>query len=378
MPRGLRKGQAAAANLKELANYLHLSPGTISVVLNGVPRAREIPQKTQERIFAAAEKLNYRPSHVARTLKKKRGFMVGILAPEVSEGYGALLLNAMGEHLIRHGYFYLVATHSRKPDLLREYPKMLMERSVEGFIVIDTALERPLPLPTVAISGHARLPNVSNVILDHDLAATLVLEHLFGLGHRRILFMKGQPFSADSAERWRATRQAAVRLGIKVLPELTLQLTMDTFSPRVGYPVMREFLKRKTEFTALVAYNDFSAIGAIRSLREAGLRVPEDVSVIGFDDVNSAAYQNPSLTTVRQPWEKMAQIAAETLLARLNGKRVPREILIAPQLIVRESTGQCPGHSSSSATSVFGTRSRSAPAFNTGNPLPSEKKEFNP
>lgn len=341
MSRRVGKMQSAV-NLKRLAEYLHLTPGTVSVVLNGVPRAQEIPQKTQERIFAAARKLNYRPSHVARTLKNKRSFMIGILAPEVSEGYGALLLNAIGEYLIRHGYFYIVATHSRRPDLLEEYPRMLMERSVEGFIAIDTALANPLPLPAVAISGHTKLPKLTNVILDHDLAAQLALQHLVQLGHRRILFMKGQPFSADAADRWRATLLAASKLGIKVLPELTLQLTMDGFSPEVGYPVMRQFLKKKADFTALVAYNDFSAIGAVRSLREAGFRIPEDVSVVGFDDVNSAAYQNPSLTTIRQPWVKMAHAAAQTLLDRLSGKRVPKEILVEPELVVRESTGPSP------------------------------------
>src|SRR5215472_4467787 len=353
-PMSRRVGKAKAVpvvNLKYLADYLHLTPGTVSVVLNGVPRATEIPQKTQDRIFAAARKLNYRPNHVARTLKRKRSLNVGILAPEISEGYGALLLNAMGEYLMRHGYFYLVATHRRRPDLMEEYPRILMERSVEGFIVIDTALKNPLPLPAVVISGHTRLPNVTNVILDHDLAATLVLRHLAGLGHRRIAFMKGQPFSADSAERWRAYQPAATCLGLKVFPELTLQLTINTFSPEVGYPIMQQFLKKQKEFTALVAYNDFSAMGAIRSLREAGFRIPEDVSVVGFDDVNSAAYQNPSLTTIRQPWEKMAHIAAQTLLDRLNDKRIPREILVEPELVVRESTGPCSNHYDSSPKS---------------------------
>jgi LacI family transcriptional regulator len=151
--------------------------------------------------------------------------------------------------------------------------------------------------------------------------------------------MKGQPFSADSEDRWRAIQQAALRLGIRILPELTLQLTMDTFSPVVAYPVMQEFLKKKKEFTAIFAYNDFSAIGAIRSLREAGLRIPEDVSVVGFDDVNSAAFQNPSLTTIRQPLQKMGEIAAQTLLDRLKGREVPKEVQVEPELIVRESTG---------------------------------------
>lgn len=329
------------ASLKGLADYLGLSPGTISVVLNGVPRASEIPQKTQERIFAAAKKLNYRPNHTARTLKNKRSFTIGILAPEISEGYGALLLNAIGEYLIGHGYFYFVATHGRRADLLEEYSRILVERAVEGFIVIDTALEKPLALPAIAISGHTKLSGLTNVVLDHDVAARLAMDHLIQLGHRKIAFMKGQPFSADSAERWRSIQQAAKASGIQTSDEWTFQLTTPGFSPEVSYPLVQQFLKRKKDFTALFAYNDFSAIGAVRALRDGGLRVPEDVSVIGFDDVNSAAYQNPSLTTVRQPLKKMAEIAAQTLLDRLQHKRVPREILVEPELVVRESTGPC-------------------------------------
>lgn len=340
-PKRADKATVPVTSLKRLSEYLNLSPGTVSVVLNGVPRASEIPQKTQERIFAAAKKLNYRPNHAARILKNKRSFTIGILAPEISEGYGALLLNAIGEYLIGHGYFYLVATHGRRADLLEEYARILVERSVEGFIVIDTALEKPLPLPAVAISGHTKMAGLTNVVLDHDVAAKLAIDHLAGLGHKRIAFMKGQTFSSDSAERWRAIQQAAIQHGIPASDDWTFRLTMPGFSPEVSYPVVQQFLKKKKEFTALFAYNDFSAIGAVRCLRDAGFRVPEDVSVVGFDDVNSAAYQNPSLTTVRQPWKKMAQIAAKTLLDRLNHKRVLEEILVEPELIVRESTGPC-------------------------------------
>jgi DNA-binding LacI/PurR family transcriptional regulator len=327
-------------SLKVLAEYLQLSPATISVVLNGSPTANDIPEKTQQRIFAAAQKFNYRPNYIARSLRNKRSFTVAILAPELSEGYGALLLNAMDEALLQEGYFYFVATHRRRPDLLQEYPRMLMERSVEGFLVIDTALPEPLPLPTVTVSGHMKLPGITNVILDHRKAADLGLRHLLELGHERIAFMRGQSFSSDSEDRWTAIRQVAAKLGIKIQPELTIQLSMNTFSPMMGYPVMQELLTRTKDFTAVFAYNDFSAIGAIRALREAGLRVPEDVSVVGFDDINSAAFQNPGLTTIRQPLEKIGSIAAKALLQRLEGASVAGEILVQPELIVREST--CP------------------------------------
>src|SRR5215471_7367751 len=122
---------------------------------------------------------------------------------------GALLLNGIDDYLLQEGYFYFIASHRRRPDLLDEYPKMLMERSVEGFIVIDTLLKKSLPLPTVNIAGHTKLPGVTNLVLDHRLAARLALEHLARLGHRKIAFIKGQPFSSDSRVRWDARAQVS-------------------------------------------------------------------------------------------------------------------------------------------------------------------------
>ena len=128
-----------------------------------------------------------------------------------------------------------------------------------------------------------------------------------------------------------------MRIGIR--PELTVQLENDSFSPMVGYPLVRELLARTTDFTALYAYNDLSAIGAIRAIRERGLRVPEDISVVGFDDIHSAAFQNPSLTTIRQPLREMGMRAARILVDRLRGKEDPGRVSVKPELIVRESTG---------------------------------------
>ena len=324
--------------LKDLARYLGLSTATISTVLNGAPAAGEIPAATQQRILAAAEKFNYRPNAMARSLRGMRSHTVGVLVPEISEGYGALVLGAVGDYLLSKGYFFFVATHRRKPELLDEYPHLLRQRSVEGFIVIDTALEKPLPLPTVVISGHRSHPGITNIVLNHDQAAYLALEHLVQLGHERIAFIKGQPFSSDSETRWKSIERAAESLGLAVQDELVVQLEIDTFSPYVGYPVVRRLLQRTRDFTALFAYNDLSAIGALRALRDSGLRVPEDVSVIGFDDINSAAFQIPSLTTVRQPLDKMGALAGEILLQRIQGGANPLEVTVEPELIIREST----------------------------------------
>ncbi len=326
-------------SLRTLGDYLDLSPATISLVLNNAPGVKSIPPETRERVLAAAKKFDYRPSFFARSLRRRQSFSIGVLVPELSDGYSTLVMNGIEEVLIEEGYFYLTASHRRKADLIEEYPGLLMERSVEGFVAIDTALQHSLPLPVVAVAGHKPLPGVTRIVLDHRRAAELTLRHLYQLGHRQIAFMRGQPFSSDSDERWRGLMAVARELGLTVHPELVVQLEQNLSSPELGYPVAARLLSQKCPFTAVVSYNDISAIGAIRSFRDHGLRVPEDVSVIGFDDIQAAAFHTPSLTTIRQPLNSMGNTAARILLERIRGGRQsPDEIPIVPELIVREST----------------------------------------
>ena len=280
---------------------------------------------------------------MARSLRQKRSFTIGVIVPEISEGYAALVMSGIEDHLLQEGYFYFVVSHRHRKDLIEEYPFLLQQRAVEGIIAVDTVCNEACMLPVVAISGHKDAPGVTNIVLDHNLAAHLALEHLQRLGHERIAFIKGQDFSSDTETRWRALHVVAHQLGIKVREELTAQLADDSPSPQVGYNVTRKLLERGEIFTALFAFNDISAIGAIQALREFGKRVPEDVSVIGFDDIQSAAYQNPSLTTVRQPLRHMGVIAAETILERINSsssreRSYPKEIVVEPELIVRGTT----------------------------------------
>jgi DNA-binding LacI/PurR family transcriptional regulator len=327
-------------SLKFLADYLGLSPATLSLVMNRSAVADSIPKATQDQIFAAAEKFNYRPNFLARSLRTQRSFTIGVIVPEVSEGYATLVMSGIEEHLLQEGYFYFVASHHHRPDLIDEYPKLLLARAVEGLIAVDTPWHHDLSIPVVTVSGHNAVNKVTNIVLDHRRAADLALEHLFKLGHRRIAFIKGQEFSSDTAARWDAIVQAASRLGLAIHAKLTTQLQGEVPSPDLGYRVTRRLLARHEPFSAIFAFNDISAMGAIRALRESGLRVPEDVSVVGFDDIQSAAYQNPGLTTVRQPLSKMGKIAAETVLRRIarDGMEHPKEITVEAELVVREST----------------------------------------
>ena len=247
----------------------------------------------------------------------------------------------MEESLIEEGYFYLTASHHRKPDLIEEYPRMLMERSVEGFILIDTVLEHRLKLPAVAIAGHREIPGITNVVLDQRRAAELTLRHLYQLGHRKIAFMRGGSHGSDADHRWDCLKAVAKELGIVVRPELTVHLKLLVSRPELGFELACELLNRKVHFTAIVCYDDIAAIGAIRAIRDHGLRVPEDISVVGFNDIQSAAFHNPSITTIRQPLHQMGMIAARTLLQRVRGQAtVPRMLPVLPELVIREST--CP------------------------------------
>ena len=326
-------------SLKLLAEYLNLSPSTISFVLNDSP-GRSIPAATRERVRAAARKFNYQPSMIARKLQGQRIKTVGILLPELGEGYHSQVISGVGELLMREDYFYFTVHHRHRPELLRAYPEILQARGVEGILAIDTRLEAASFLPTVLVAGQTELPGVSNVVLNSRHGAELALGHLHALGHREIVYMRGQPFSADTEARWAATLDVAHNLGLPVREDLTIRLKQDSHSPEIGYPGIKRILARERPFTAVVCFNDVSAMGVIRALHDGGLRVPQDVSVIGYDDIQSACYHVPSITTVRQPLQKMGSIAAEILLQKMSGKETESLVKVEPELIARESTGK--------------------------------------
>ena len=157
------------ASLKTLAEHLGLSPATISVVLNDVP-GRSIPQVTRDRIKAAAKKLNYQPSLLARSLRNRRTHTIGILVPELGEGYHTQVLSGVGDQLVQEGYFYFTAHHRHKPELVEQYARLLVGRGAEGLIFVDTALQHNYPVPAVAVAAHRHIDGVTNVMLDQGKA----------------------------------------------------------------------------------------------------------------------------------------------------------------------------------------------------------------
>jgi len=324
-------------SLKMLAEHLDLSAATVSFVLNNAPN-RSIPEKTRQRVRDAAREFGYQPSHVARSLQGKRTQTIGVLLPELGDGYHSQVLSGAADVLMKEGYFFFTAHHRHRVDLVAEYPGLLNARGVEGLLLIDTHLETPPPCPAVSVAGHTAVPGVANVVLDHERAAELALGHLYRLGHRKIAYMRGQLFSSDSRSRWRSTLHVARSLGLEVPDELVIRLDKDSHSSDLGYLGIQQLLMRRKDFTAVLCFNDVAAIGTVRGLHDAGLRVPNDVSVMGFDDIPAAEYYTPRLTTIRQPLQQMGNVAASLLIKKIAGAKVPEVSRIEPELVIREST----------------------------------------
>src|SRR6516225_6860743 len=232
-----RTSSGQSVSLKSLAEHLGLSQAAVSLVINRAPGARSIPQRTQELIRKAARELNYRPNHLARSLRQQRSYTIGVVVPEISEGYAALVMSGIEDHLLQEGYFYFVVSHRHRDELIEEYPLLLQERAVEGLIAVDTPVMESPHVPMVAVSGHAGVAGVTNIVLNHARAASLALEHLFKLGHRRMAFIKGQAFSSDTAIRWESVRTAAEGLGLTIKDGLVGQLEGESSSPELGYQV---------------------------------------------------------------------------------------------------------------------------------------------
>ncbi len=327
--------------LKDVASSLNLSPTAVSLVLNSAQAADSIPKETQDRIFEAARRLNYRPNYIARSFRAQRTHTIGVLIPELSGGYASMVLSGVEEKLLERDFYYFIGSHRHRQEYIERYSRFFIERCVEGILAIDTPQNSQTFLPVVSISGHDETAGVTNIALDHAEAANLALDHLKNLGHEKIAIIKGQNFSSDTEIRFNSILETARESNLPISEKLVVQLVGDDPSPKPGYDAARRIIEAGEKFTALIAFNDISAIGAIYALREAGLEVPNDVSVIGFDDIYEGRFNNPALTTIRQPLKKMGALGAEHLLEKIisdSPDGFSQTVTVTPELIVRQST----------------------------------------
>jgi LacI family transcriptional regulator len=347
--------KGATVTIRDVAKESGFSSTTVSIVLNNAPLARYIPAVTKKRIEQAAKKLGYRPNLFARSLRSKRSHTVGVMVFDMTDPYCTLVLRGIENTLYQSSYLPILTDVHNERSRFERYLEMLLDRRVEALIVVANWLFVDIDvladlekssIPTAMIGRELRNDSISSVMVDNELGAHAALEHLHALGHRKIAFIRGPKTLADSAPRWKGIRSFAKSSGLELDPRLVLDLpeSRDPISSfEAGYKLTEDLLKQKRPFTALIAFDDMTAFGAIRALAKAGLHVPEHCSVIGFDDVAASSLYTPSLTTVRQPMEVMGTMAVSIVLDGINAVQEKRKVLavhrkVAPELAVREST----------------------------------------
>jgi LacI family transcriptional regulator len=331
------------------------SSATVSIVLNNAPLARYIPDATKARIQRAAAHLGYRPNLFAQSLRNRRSHTVGVMVFDMTDPYCTLVLRGIENCLYQSSFLPILTDVHNDRSRFERYLEMLLDRRIEGLIVIANWLFLDInvladleksKIPSAVIGGELKNEKISSVVVDNYLGAQTALDHLYSLGHRKIAFIRGPKQLFDTQPRWRGVRQLASEKGLKLDPKLIVDLpeSREPYSGfEDGFKLTEELLHRRRPFTAIMAFDDMTAFGAIRALSKAGIKVPEQCSVIGFDDVAPAAFYHPSLTTIRQPMEAMGAAAAnlvvEAINAVLDKKSAPAvHRKVAPELMVREST----------------------------------------
>jgi LacI family transcriptional regulator len=341
--------------IREVAKESGFSSTTVSIVLNNAPLARYIPAPTKKRIEKAAKKLGYRPNLFARSLRSQRSHTVGVMVFDMTDPFCTPVLRGIDNSLYQSSFLPILTDAHNERSRFERYLEMLLDRRVEALIIVANWLFVNIGvladleknnIPTVMIAQELETDSISSVIVDNEFGGRAALEHLYSLGHRQIAFMRGPKTLADSAPRWKGVRTFAKAHSLQLDPELVVDLPESSnpiSSFEAGYQLTETLIKRKRPFTALMAFDDMTAFGAIRAFAKAGLQVPEHCSVIGFDDVATSALYTPSLTTIRQPMEAMGNLAVSIVAEGIESVVEKRPVSVthrkmAPELVVREST----------------------------------------
>jgi LacI family transcriptional regulator len=347
--------QANRVTILDVARKSGFSASTVSIVLNEAPLSRYVAAATKEHIRKTALALGYRPDAFARSLRSRRSHTIGVMIFDISDPFCTLILRGIEKTLHPTEYLPIIMDANNERKQFEGYLAMLIDRRVEGLIVVANWLFAETDLladmekhniPTVVIGRDLTQNCISSVLVDNAAGAYAALDHLYQLGHRKIAFIRGPKSLHDSVNRWRGIEQFTAEHGLALDPKLIRQLP-EMLEANSGFDggveLTAELIRSRRKFTALMAFDDLTALGALRALMQAGVRVPEDCSVIGFDGVPPAAFSTPAITTICQPMEEMGTMGTEWVLRSIekdeeSSSATPVLKLLPPSIVVRDST----------------------------------------
>jgi len=326
--------------IKDVAKKANTSITTVSRVLNDSPHS--VNPRTREKVLKAVRELNYRPNILARGLVKKESRTIGVIVPDISNSYYSEITHGIEDIANKNGYTVIICNTNRLASKALSYIKVLEERRVDGIIfaggtdgkkLLESELKKQ-KTRVILIGNHGI--DFPSVQIDNTDGASKAISYLIEQGHKNIGFIKGPPKSITSRERLNGYKKAMKDNGLPVKEEL---IVSGNFTSQSGYEATRLLLCQKTKPTAVFCVNDQMAIGSIKALRESGYLIPDNISVVGFDDIELASYIRPSLTTVSVPMYRLGQMAMSGLLNIIQEKGVERKVTLQTRLIIRESSG---------------------------------------
>jgi DNA-binding LacI/PurR family transcriptional regulator len=326
-------------SIKDIARLANVSSSTVSRALQNSPL---ISRGTSERIQTIARESGYRASAIARGLVTRRTRTIGVVVTTIADPFVSEVVSGIEQCANDHGYSVFLANSNADPTRETKVVHSFSERRVEGVVVTSSrvgVLYRPLltemRIPIVLVNNQHPGEFVNSVLIDNLQGSTDITNHLIGLGHHRIGYV-GDRFGYQSdTERFAGYRQALESAGHPFIPELVVHGDGKCEGAMAAVDALLNLPKPPT---AIFCYNDMTALGALHQIRVRKLRVPEDISVVGFDDLFIAGYAQPPLTTVRQPRRQMGLLAMESLLKLISGEESATTIKVPTELIVREST----------------------------------------
>jgi LacI family transcriptional regulator len=342
--------------LLDIARASGFSVSTVSIVLSEAPLSQNVAATTRSHIRTIAQQLGYHPDAYARSLRRRSTQTIGILAFDLSDPFCIPIMRGIQEGLRPAGYLPLMMDAQTQRKLFDTYMQMILERRADGVIVIASWVFEETDLladvkknnvPIVIVGRDLVARGIHSILVDNEAGGELAMRHLTELGHRHIAVIRGPLEMCDSEPRWAGIQKVAGQERIPLDPRLIFQLP-GLAGPASGFEGGRHLAKKMLAsgrpFSAVLAFDDLTALGVVRGLTEAGLRIPDDCSVMGFDDVLPAEVATPAISTIRQPLRQMGLDAAEKVLQAIKrGADKPEKArlhLPSPELVVRMSTAQ--------------------------------------
>lgn len=327
--------------IRDVARLARVSISTVSRVLND---SAFVEEDKRIRVAEAAQQLGYVPNPVARSLVTQETGGVGVLVPSAGGEFFSIFLNGVDHMAQQEGYYILIAlSHYREDELAAAVQRM--RKRVDGLMIMAPGASRAsvsalldVQMPIVFVNTHVVSDQIPSINFDNFGGGYLVTKHLIAQGHQRIATITGPLQAVDAQERLRGYRKALEEAGLPINPDLEIP---GNFTQVSGYDAAKVLLKKDPRPTAIFAANDMAAIGAMSMLQQAGVRIPEEMAIAGFDDVSSARYVTPSLTTVRVPIYELGRLGIKQVLDLLHTRNTPETLRtqLPVELVVRASSG---------------------------------------